>query len=120
MESLRFSYFVLELPPISLLQKDEASFHPQKKDNLAQTPGHPHLFQPLPQTKHNPMSAFWILPFNVLMRTPDSAASALVTAFVSYVHPDFFPLIHFCRTEDRADLIRTVVQTNIGIHNGEM
>jgi hypothetical protein len=66
------------------------------------------------------MPAFWVFPLNVLMRTTDSAASALVTALVPDVHPDFFPLIHFCRTENRADFIGTVVQTNIRIHNCEM
>ena len=35
MESLRFSYFVLELLLISLLQKESPSFQTQKKDNLA-------------------------------------------------------------------------------------
>jgi hypothetical protein len=74
----------------------------------------------LPQPKHDPMPAFGIFPFNILVRATDPAASALVATFVSYMHPDLFPLIHLCRTKDCADFIRTMVQTNIGIHNGEM
>jgi hypothetical protein len=78
------------------------------------------IYTRLTQSKHNPMPAFWVLPLNILMWAPDPAASAFVAAFVPDVHPDFFPFIHFRRTEDRTDFIRTVVQTNIGIHNGEM
>jgi hypothetical protein len=74
----------------------------------------------LTQPKHNPMPAFGILPLDILVRAADPAASALVATFVPYMHPDFFPLIHFCRTKDRTDFIWAFRQTNIGIHNGEM
>jgi hypothetical protein len=74
----------------------------------------------LSQPKHHPMPSFFIFPLNILVRAADSAASPFVTAFVSHVHPDLFPLIHLCWTENRADFIRTVVKTNIDIHNGEM
>jgi hypothetical protein len=74
----------------------------------------------LTQPKHNPMPAFWILPLDILVRAADPAAPALVATFVPYMHPDFFPLIHFCRTKDRTDFIWAFRQTNIGIHNGEM
>jgi hypothetical protein len=67
----------------------------------------------LTQTKHDPMPPFRILPLYILVRAPDSAASALMTALVPNMRPDLFPLIHLSWTEDRTDFIRTVVQTNI-------
>jgi hypothetical protein len=78
------------------------------------------IYPRLTQSKHNPMPAFWILPLNILMRAPDSAASAFVAAFVPHMHPYLFPLINFRGAKDRTNFIRTMVQTNIGIHNGEM
>jgi hypothetical protein len=66
--------------------------------------GRPFLLS-LPQPKHNPMPALWVLPLDILVRTANSAASALMAAFIPNVHPDLFPLIHFRRAKDRTDFV---------------
>ena len=77
-------------------------------------------FPRLPQPEDDSVPAFWILPLDVLVWAADSAASAFVAAFISDVHPDFFPFIHFCWAENRTNFIWAVIQTYISIHDGEM
>jgi len=56
----------------------------------------------LPETKNNAVAALGIFPFYILIRASDPTASAFVTAFITDMHADFFPFVHFRRTEDGA------------------
>jgi hypothetical protein len=67
--------------------------------------------------KDNSMAAFWIFPFDILVRAANPAASAFVAAFIANLHPLSFPLIDFSRTEDGTELIRALSHTHVMVKN---
>jgi hypothetical protein len=66
------------------------------------------------------MSAFWIFPFNILVRAADAAAAAFMAAFVSYLHSVSFPLIHLSRAEDGTQFIGAFCHANVMVKNSQM
>jgi hypothetical protein len=66
------------------------------------------------------VSAFWIFPFNILVRAANPAASAFVTAFITYLHPRSFPLIYLGWAKYCTNFIRTLGHANVMIKNGKM
>lgn len=66
------------------------------------------------------MTAFWIFPFDILMRTTNPAASTLMTTLITYMHSDVFPFVNFRRAENSTNLVGTFSQTNVFIHHGQM
>jgi hypothetical protein len=54
----------------------------------------------LGKSEDNAMTALWVLPLDILVRTAYTAAAALMATFVSDMHSDLLPFIYFRRAKD--------------------
>jgi hypothetical protein len=54
------------------------------------------------------------------MRTAYTAAPAFMATFITDVHADFLPFVHFRRAENRTNLVRAARHAHLGIHHKKM
>lgn len=66
------------------------------------------VFYFLSKPEYDSMPAFWIFPFNILVRAANPAASAFVAAFVTYLHPFALPFVNLGWAENGTQLVRTL------------
>jgi hypothetical protein len=74
----------------------------------------------LRKPEHDSVSALWIFPLNILIRTADSAASALMTAFVAYLHSLPFPFVYFSRAENSTELVGALSHADVMVQDSQM
>ncbi len=65
--------------------------------------------------EYDSMPAFWIFPFNILIRTANPAAAAFVAAFIANLHSGSFPLINFSGAKNGTKFFWTLGHANIMI-----
>ena len=108
--------FPHDLIPILLhCYHEAAGTVPDKHDVVADC-----QHESLPETKNNAVAALGIFPFYILIRASDPTASAFVTAFIADMHADFFPFVHFRRTEDGAQFVRALRHADVRIQDMQM
>lgn len=73
------------------------------------------LISCLSKPEYDSMTAFWIFPFNVLIRTADPAAAAFMAAFITDLHPFTFPFIYFRRAENSTEFVRALSHADVMI-----
>lgn len=72
------------------------------------------------EPEYDSVAAFWIFPFDVLVRAADPAAAAFMAAFIAYLHPFSFPFINLSRAEYGAKFIRALCHADVMVKYGKM